>query len=241
MLKSLREWVFGRPSVVGEDRLRAWAEGRGWVFKRSAKHDGFIIETPDAAPGWRIEWGPSARRYIGSHELRLRGDTGIDPQTHALVMPKPLLDALEREIYSQYTDNVQTRLDEETPEEMRWLAMSPRLLGGALGSLRGQFAVVGNVTPWMTAWIGGPLGDAFLVFAASLQGDPTPVAPLSPEASSELSPQPITPMAMIARRSELILRVAMPVPHLPTMEQAVVLFDLALREARRFGEAAGDA
>jgi hypothetical protein len=63
-------------------------------------------------------------------------------------------------VFVQFTGGVQTRLDEETPEEMRWLAMSPRLGPAQMGSLKSWFAAVGNSVGWLAAGCSSGLGEA---------------------------------------------------------------------------------
>lgn len=212
-LKSLHRWLFGAPAIKNEAALRTWAQGRGWVFKPTRGRDGFVIDQAQGPEGWRIEWGPSQRPYLGAHELRVRAALAMDPGAYALVMPKVLFDRLERELFSQYTGGVQTRLDEETPEEMRWLAMSPKLGAGQLGELRGRFGAVGNVTPWLLDWLGGLLAPALLAFDAA-------------------SPANLL-MALTVRRGQVVLRMGLANPSPQDLSHALGLFDLALSEAVR--------
>jgi hypothetical protein len=212
-LKSLHHWLFGPPAIPNEDALRAWADTRGWVFKHIHGRGGFVINQPSGPEGWRIEWGPSQRQYLGGHELRIRADVPIESGTYALVMPKVVLDDLEREVFSQYTGGVQTRLDEETPEEMRWLAMSPKLSSAELGELRGRYGAVGNLTPWLLDWLGGLLAPALLAF--------------------EGTPPAVVPMALTVRRGQVVLRLGLAHPDPQSLAHALGLFDLAVAEAER--------
>jgi hypothetical protein len=212
-LKSLHRWLFGARALKNEDALRSWTVGRGWVFKRTHEGDGFVVDQPHGPAGWRMEWGPSQRQYLGGHELRVRAAVAVDPASYALVMPKALFDSLERELFSQYTGGVQTRLDEETPEEMRWLAMSAKLSATELGELRGRYGAVANTTPWLLDWLAGLLGPALLAFDTG--------------ASNSL------PMALTVRRGQLVLRLGLAEPTPQDLAQALGLFDLALAEAQR--------
>jgi hypothetical protein len=219
MLKSLHHWLFGAPAIVHEGALRDWAMQQGGSFKHSHGRRGFVIDHADAAKASRIEWGPSQRQYLGGHELRIRASLSTDPATYALVMPRTLLDALEREVFSQYTGGVQTRLDEETPEEMRWLAMSPKLGPGELGALRGRFGAVGNVLPWLSAWLSGPLTAGLLDYL-----DGPAQAPHGPD---------LAPMALTVRRGQVVLRLGLSKPHPQQIEHALRLFEIATLAAAR--------
>ena len=53
---------------------------------------------------------------------------------------------------------MQTRLDEETPEEMRWLAMHAKLNPNQMGvSLRDRYGAISNDTAWVSRWLGRPV------------------------------------------------------------------------------------
>jgi hypothetical protein len=222
MFKAVGQWLFGAPTPRNWEPVRLWCEQIGASFKLTRTRDGFVILSTEDAVTVRIEWGPSQRTYLGSHELRLRGETGIDPQTYALLMPRALLNRLEREIYSQFTDSVQTRLDEQTPEEMRWLAMSPRIGGRQMGELAEAYAVVGNLNEWTQQWLEGPLSQALHALPTQLP------APLPGQTAADF--------ALIAQRSRLVLRCAMPQPGVEAMAAHLQFFRLALRQARQYGQ-----
>lgn len=214
MLKTLRRWLRGKPTSIDFRAMREWCESKGWLFKLNHAADGFSVE-PSGEHAWRMEWGPSHRRYLGAHELRLRGETGIDPHTYAVVMPREQLEALDRELFNQYVDGVETQANDHTPEEVRWLAVSPRLDGKALGPLKDLLAAVGNVKPWMQTWLAGPAGQQL---GAWLQ------APASP------------PLVLIAQHGRLTMRMGMHQPDMNYITDAVHLFEVALGEARKLGE-----
>src|SRR5512139_2791868 len=149
MLKFIRQRLFRASSFEGREALHAWCESSGWAMRGIREQEGFVIDTRSGELEGRIEWGPSQRRYLGSHELRLRGELALGPEMHALVMPRTLMETVESELFSQFVGGVQTRLDDETPEEMRWLAMSPKLSPGLLGELKGHYAGVSSHVPWL--------------------------------------------------------------------------------------------
>jgi hypothetical protein len=214
MLKTLRRWLGREPERFDFSAIQAWAEQRGWSFKPFPAQDGFSVE-PAAEQHWRMEWGSSHRHYLGTHELRLRGHTGIDPHTFGVVMPREQLKALDRELFSQYVDGVETQANDQTPEEVRWLAVSPRLDAKALGPLKNVLAAVGNVTPWLQTWLAGPAGQQLGAWL---------LAPAPP------------PLVLIAQQGRLTLRMGMHQPDLGYITDAVGLFEVALLEARKLGE-----
>jgi hypothetical protein len=95
---------------------------------------------------------------MSSHEFRIRFEVALPSDVQALVLDRPLLDSLDHEVYAQFTDNVQTRLDEETPEEMRWLAMHAKLNPNQMGvALRDRYGAISNDTMWLSRWLKGPV------------------------------------------------------------------------------------
>ena len=199
MIGLLRRWFGARPAAVDVDGLAAWCEQHGHRLKSTVERDGIVVEGD--AMSWRLEWGPSHRRYLGSHELRLRGDTGIDPLTYGVVMPRALMASLQHALYSEFTEGVKTRADDATPEEVRWLAMAPRLSAAELGSLNDRLAAVGNVTP-------GPVGMAARSDRACAPGLPWPHRPRRRSPSS-------------SQHGHLVFRQAMPAPDLAAVARAV--------------------
>jgi hypothetical protein len=122
---------------------------------------------------------------------------------------------LDRELFQQYVDGVETQANDQTPEEVRWLAVSPRVDAKALGPVGQVLAAVGNVTPWMQTWLAGPAGQQL---SAWLQ------APAAP------------PLVLIAQQGRLTLRMGMHRPDLGYIADAIHLFEVALAEARKLGE-----
>lgn len=214
MLKTLRRWFKGEPNGIDFQPMQAWCESRGWTFKLNHEANGFSV-TPSDEHRWRMEWGPSHRRYLGDFELRLRGETGMGTHVFGVVMPREQLEALDRELFNQYVDGVETQANDHTPEEVRWLAVAPRLDAKALGPLKGLLAAVGNVTPWLQAWLAGPAGQQL---GAWLQ------APAAP------------PLVVIAQQGKLTLRMGMHHPDISYITDAIHLFEVALIEARKLGD-----
>jgi len=221
LLAVLRQWWSGRTEPpLSLAAVQAWCAAEGFLFKPAHGHTGFVVEP--ASADWRLEWGPSQRPYLGSHELRLRGDTGIDPQTYAVLMPRPLLLGLERELYGEFVEGVQTRLDEATPEELRWLAMAPKLGSAALGDLREQVAGVGNVLPWVQVWLAGTTGAALRAALADWDTAGTPGLPF----------------ALLVRQGRLVLRLGLATPDAQILAAALRFYLVALSGARQFADMA---
>lgn len=216
MLHAIKRWL----SPGGSTRwngARDWAQARQHAFKPTREGHGFVIEAgaPDRG-GWRLEWGPSQRPYIQGNELRLRGETPA-VELQMLVLSRHLLDAMERTVFEQYTEGLQTRIDTATPEEMRWLVLFPRLPDAQLKILRDSFGATASAPAYLLRWLEGPLTQR-----------------LQQARSGWLQPQ--DPMALVFQRGRLALRLSAAEPDASRLDDAVALFEVALREARRVAQ-----
>src|SRR3978361_1955038 len=110
MLESLKR-LFARPGperdLVG---ISEWAKRRGHGFRRVRRDAGFVIDGLLEGRPWRMEWGPPQREYIEGHELRVRMELDLPSDTQMLLLSRPLMDALERKTFEDFTDNVQTQI-----------------------------------------------------------------------------------------------------------------------------------
>lgn len=212
MLEGIKR-LFGATAAParGQKALAAWAETRQYVYRSVRESDGFVVEGRLGAQPWRMEWGPSQRNYIAGKELRLRAELGVATDLQALVMNRELHERMEKDVFDQYVEGVQTRIDTETPPEMRWLVMFPKLSGSELGTLREHFIAVSGTKPWLTSWLDGPLRDAL----------------------GALNLPPAQPLVLMIGRGRLALRTALDEAEPAELERWVRLFETALREARR--------
>lgn len=221
MLDGIKRWLHGAAEPVprGLTDVAAWADGQQHLF-RAVADDGFVVDGRLAGgPGahgttgavWRLEWGPSQRPYFTGNELRLRAEPGIETELQLLLLTRPLQEQLEKSIFEQYVEDVQTRIDTQTPPEMRWLVMFPKLLASEMGPLRDHYVALGNARPWLLAWLDGPLTQA-LQSCADQSG---------------------SPMALMIGRGRLTLRMALNGPRVIEITRCVALFEAAMREARR--------
>jgi hypothetical protein len=192
-----------------------WAEHKRFVFRPVRDDEGFIVEGQTGNAPWRLEWGPSQRPYASGNELRLRAELpGRGHDVQALLLDRTLQASMESAVFDQYVDGVQTRIDTETPPEMRWLVMHPKLAASELGALRERFSAIGPDKPWLLQWLDGPL-------AAALGA-----APLAAE----------QPLVLMLARGRLTLRTALAEPAPAVLAAWLRLFGVAGREARRVGD-----
>jgi hypothetical protein len=212
MLETIRRWL-PRRGADGPVELTQWAAARHCSCKVRPGGAGVLIESTASDDAWRLEWGPSQRSYISGAELRLRAPLGADESLQFVVLTRPLMQALETEIFEQYTEDLRTRADTATPDEMRWLVLYPKLTSTELGVLRDHFGAAGHPKAALMDWLAGELSDALAMAATGwLRAD--------------------TPLALVVQRGRLTLRTPMPQPQAAACDDALALFRVALREAR---------
>ena len=221
MLDGLKR-LFSRAPAPGRewDELAAWASQRQYGFRPVRGEDGgFIVDGRVGALPWRMEWGPSQRPYVEGAELRIRAELGLTPDVQVLVLDRLLQSTMEKAMFDQYVEGVQTRIDNQTPPEMRWLVMYPKLTGPELGSLRERFAAIAPSRTWLMGWLEGPLSPALLA---------------APLAAGQ-------PMVLMIARGRVTLRTAMADPVPGDLERWLRMFQVAVREARRVADLGTDA
>ena len=220
MLDGLKR-LFSRPPAPDQewDELAEWASARQFGFRPvRGEEGGFIVEDKVGALPWRLEWGPSQRPYVTGPELRMRAELGLPGDVQLLVIDRLLQATMEKAMFDQYVEGVQTRIDNLTPPEMRWLVVFPKLSGPELGGLRDRFAAVAPSKTWLMGWLDGPLTPALLA------------APLT-------SGQPVV---LMISRGRLTLRTALAEPVPQDLDRWLRVFHTALREARRVAEQGSD-
>jgi len=214
MKNLLRRWWKGSgaaPNGAPTDALRAWAEARGWRYAAARGGEGFVIDAGEL----RVEWGPPQRDYIGSAELRVRAELGADADLQMLLGSRALLQSLEDTVYTQATEDNRTRVDDRTPEEMRWLVLYPKANRQVLGALADLFGAVASRRGAVQEWLDEPLRRAL--------GD-TPIG---------------AAQVLVVQRGRFVLRRGVATPSPEALDAALALAQAAVASARRVvGEAA---
>ena len=203
-------------AASGWPEVRRWAESVGHRFAVGRGGEGFVVESQAAGAGFRVEWGPSQRNYIAGQELRVRTDVAPASDVQMLVATRPLMERLERDVFEQYTEGTETRIDDHTPEEMRWVVLYPQVPGKVLGALHERFGLLGNrpraSTLWLEEGLAGPL------------------------AKSIAWHDPAAPMVLVVQRGRFVLRMALSEPRIAVLDGALSLGLAAAAAARRVAE-----
>ena len=213
MLDAIKRWISGGPQGRDWIDLSEWAQQHGHGFKRARENEGFVIDgTSDDKP-WRLEWGPPQRSYIAGRELRIRMELQLSSNLQMLLMTRPLMESLERETFESYTSGNQTLIDVSTPEEMRWLAMFPKVDYTDLPKdLRQRFGGVASDAHLAVHWIDAAVGQHLSVVAARVLADDPP-------------------FVLMTLRGRLYLRLQLDSPKPATVAPVIALFQAAARAA----------
>ena len=152
-----------------------WAASRG--MSCSAEAPGHTVSMQGKVGGhpWRMELGPSGRDYIAGEELRARAELGVFEDVGALIINRPLKDALERRAYGIITDTLQTTADSPLSEEMRWLAMYDEVGWEAAPQKFWEgYAVLAGRREHALAWVDDTLVGLLLGWPAPAPGPQVP-------------------------------------------------------------------
>lgn len=212
MLDGLKRLFSGGGNAPAEDwgELKPWADGKQYTL-RAVPGEGFVVDGRLGATPWRLEWGPSQRPYIVGQELRIRSELGLNPDLQLVLMNRQLQEKMEKDVFDQYVEGVQTRIDNQTPPEMRWLVMFPKLGGSEMAELRERYVALASIKGWLVAWLQGALAQTL----AATRVDPA------------------TPVVLMIGRGRLMLRTALPEAEVAPLQAWLRVFETAMREARR--------
>jgi hypothetical protein len=213
MLRNLKRWWSGSAMKPGLQGIDHWAQSKGASYRRVREDEGFVIDGSHRSVPWRIEWGPSQRPYIAGPEVRFMAELGLHRDIQALVLNRLLMESSEARVYNEYVEGVQTRVDTQTPTEIRWLVMYSKLSASELRNLGVRFGAVSSVKPWLLHWLSGLLSQALLDAARAL-----------PESES---------FVLSVGRGRLSMRLPLGTPTGEALTHWLTLFETAMSEAQR--------
>ncbi len=214
MLSLLKRWWARSRGRAGGglDAIEAWAARSGLRYRADEGGLRFVIEAPCAGQTLRMEWGPSQRSYIAGDELRIRVDLNLPGALQLLAMTRPLMERLEQETFERYTQEAQTIIDMSHPEEMRWLAMFPKIDLSFDKMLQARYGVLGVNTVLGMAWINGPLGEQLAKSTQNLLANQDP-------------------FLLMAMRGKMYLRLQLAQPGPESLSHCLAVFDAAVQSA----------
>jgi len=213
MLRSLKRWWSAATPKPGLQGIEHWAQAQGAAYRRVRDDEGFVVDGSHHGVTWRIEWGPSQRPYIKGPEIRFMAELGLHRDLQVLLLNRLLMESSEAKVYNEYVEGIQTRVDTQTPTEIRWLVMYSKLSASELRALGVRFGAVASVKPWLLQWLSGPLSPALL------------------DAARQLSEADAFVLAI--GRGRLSMRLAMRSPSGEGIASWLGLFQTALSEAQR--------
>jgi hypothetical protein len=204
MLDSIKRWLGAAPlNIPGWGEVSGWARSRQYTLRPVREPVGFVIDGHFGELPWRLEWGPSQRSYIAGAEL--------PRELQALVLNRELMESMEKAVFEQYVEGVQTRIDTTTPPEMRWLVMFPKLSASELRALRDGYGALASSKPWLLQWLAGSL---------------TPQLAALPTGADR-------PLVLMIARRRLSLRTPLAQPDPARLEGWLRLFECAAQQAQR--------
>lgn len=217
MLEGIKRWLGGKAqsdsqSAVSIDlaAFSDWSRRAQVRIRAPRDGEGLIIEGSTDEVPWRLEWGPSQRPYVLGHELRIRTALPLPQDLQLIVLNRALQEAIEKTMFEQFVEGVQTRIDTETPAEMRWIVMYPKLDRAELGALQDRYAAAASLKGWLQQWLGGALTPGLMGLTADANNA----------------------FVLMINRGKMTLRTELDEALPGRFEPYLRLFEIALRQAR---------
>jgi hypothetical protein len=201
------------PSRRAHAPVSEWAASRGMSFSSAALGSTVSMQGKVGGRPWKMELGRPSRDYIVGEELRARAELGVFDDVGAMIINRPLKEALERRAYSMITDTLQTTADPRLPEEMRWLAMYDEIgWEGPSEAFWARYAVLSDSRENALAWV-----DDHLIELLMAWPDP--------------SPSPKVPFMIVLLRGKCYLRMQYQPAEMATLDHATGIFTSACEGA----------
>lgn len=194
-----------------------WANTQGLAFsERRDGRGGYQIEGKVGGKAWRIEQGQPSRDFIKGTELRARAELGVQDGVAVMVISRQLKNDLDKRAFALYTDTLQTVVDANLPEEMRWLSIYEEVGWESLGNeFLNHYAILADTRENAMAWVTQELASGLTTW---------PVM------------DPAAPKILMLLRGKAYLRMECTPGDIPTLEHATLLFttacELALNNLR---------
>ena len=212
MLNALKRLLGGSGSSIDWPAIEAWAGKLGCEMRRERDPFKVVFEGQfERGERWRLEYGTTQRNYIDGNELRMRMELQLPPSLNVLLLSRALKEKLEAQAFERFTRAMATQIDTHSPEEMRWLAMYPKVALREPEGLRSHYGMVANAPNAATSWLEGRLGQRLVEFGAGTDG---------------------APFVLMTLRGRLYMRLGAPSLSVQLLEEALGLFRLAAMRAK---------
>jgi hypothetical protein len=190
-----------------QSRVSEWASQHGYALSTRSDGRGYQLDGKIAGRPWRMEQGKPTRDFIRGHELRARAEMGLNDEVSVLIINRALKVELDRRAYSLYTDSLQTTVDPNLPEEMRWLALYEEYAWERVGeAFFEQYAVLAERVEHAVNWLTPELAQILMSWPLD---DPT------------------APKILMLLRGKVYLRMQVAEQDMPTVEHAAQVFTTA--------------
>lgn len=209
--KSTPAEVVARTQPQTTNPISEWAGLQGLAYSSRGEGKGFVVDGKVAGKPWRMERGRPSRDFIRGEELRARAELGIREDVAVLIMNRHLKEELEKRAFAIYTDSLQTTVDPNLPEEMRWLAMYEEVGWDTLTTpFWKQYAILSDQKDDAIAWVTPALCELLMHW------------PL---------PDPTRPMILMLLRGKAYLRMLHVADNQAMVEHASKIFTMACETA----------
>ncbi len=200
-------------SQLPHSPVSEWAQTQGFGFSVIGHGHEIALEGKVGNKPWRLQLGRPTRNYILGEEVRARAELDIDDDAAVLVMNRPLREALEKKAYAIYTDQLQTSVDSNLPEEMRWLSMFDEVGWDSLPkAFWERYSVLTDRREHALAWVDPTLAKLLMQW-------PTP------------GPSAEVPFMILLLRGKAYLRMEYSPAELSTLQHAALIFTNACESA----------
>ena len=200
------------PSRFADAPVSEWAATQGLVF--SADQTGsLVLKGQIQDRPWRLERGRPTRDYIVGDELRARAQLGLADEIAAMVMNRALSERLEQAAYERSTDHLRTAIDDNLPQEVRWLALFEEQVWEDLPiEFWSRYSVYSDRPAMAKGWIDPRLADLMLQWPAP-------------------GPSDQVPFMLLLMNGKAYLRMEYRPADLPTLQHAALIFTSACEAA----------
>ena len=212
MLNALKRLLGGSSASIDWSAIEAWAQGLGYQVRRDREPFKVVFEGQfEPTERWRLEYGVTQRGYIEGNELRVRMELQLPPSLNVLLLSRTLKEKLEAQAFERFTRAMATQIDTASPEEMRWLAMYPKVALREPQGIRKHYGMVANAPNAAANWLEGRLGRRLVEFAVGTKE---------------------APFVMMTLRGRLYVRLSAPMLSVQLLEEILGLVRLAASRAR---------